>query len=139
MPLAIERISNIHFHAQERLLTWHPRGLFDDDVADRMVEFLEFEEDLMGPFNRYTDLNGLTEIRLRAGHTFALAQRRRERLAGEHRVKSAIFCDWVVGTGLARSYEAMMLGAPIKVRAFRTRKAAADWLGVSLDLLEPES
>jgi hypothetical protein len=139
MPLAIERIANTHFHSEAKLLTWHPRGVFDDDVADRMVEFLEFEEDLMGPFNRYTDLNGLTEIRLRFGHTFELAQRRRERFAGEQRVKSAIFCDWVIGTGLARTYEAMMIGASIKVRAFRTRKSAADWLAVPLELLAPES
>ncbi len=138
MPLAIERIANTAFHPELNLLTWHPQGLFDDDVADRMVEFLECEESSIGPFNRYTDLTGLTEIRLRIGHTFELATRRREHYALEERVKSAIFCDWVVGTGLARTYEAMMIGGPIKVRAFRTRKAAADWLGVPLSVLTPE-
>ena len=137
MPFAIDRIANTAFHPEFNLLTWHPRGLFDDDLADRMVEFLEFEEASMGAFNRYTDLTGLTEIRLRIGHAFELATRRRENYALADRVKSAIYCNWVVGTGLARTYESMMLGAPIKVRAFRTRKSAAEWLGVPVNVLAP--
>jgi hypothetical protein len=35
-------------------------------------------------------------------------------------------------------YESLMEGAPIQVRAFRERTAAAEWLGVSVDVLQPD-
>ena len=120
-------------------MTWHPRGIFDDELAEQFVEFLECEEHTAdAPFHRYTDLNGLTEIRLKLSKTHELAQRRREHYAGGERVKSAIFCDWAFGMGVARSYEALMLGGPIKVRAFRTRQCAAEWLGVPQEILMPD-
>ena len=52
-------------------------------------------------------------------------------------MKSAVFSDWVIGLGIARLYEALMKDAHIKVRAFRSRDAAAEWLGVPADLLQP--
>jgi len=118
-------------------MTWHPRGVLDDVLADRIIEFIETEERMLDtPFDRFTDLNGLTEIRLKVGHAFNVAERRRAGYQGEP-VKSAVFSDWVIGLGIARLYEALMKDAHIKVRAFRSRDAAAEWLGVPADLLQP--
>jgi hypothetical protein len=36
-------------------------------------------------------------------------------------------------------YESLMEGAMIQVRAVRTRAAAAEWLGVPMDVLLPEA
>ena len=98
---------------------------------------LESEERIAdAPFHRYTDFYGLTEIRLKFGHAFQIAEHRRTGYAGEP-VKSAFVSDWVIGLGIARMYAALMEGAPIEVRAFRSRDAAAEWLAVPVDILRP--
>jgi hypothetical protein len=127
------------WHPEVRLLTWHPQGVLDDELADRILEFVELEEHVAdGPFHRYADLNGLTHIRLKFGHSFQIAERRRSGYAGQP-VKSAFFCDWIIGFGMARLYEELMRDAPIDVRAFRQREEAAQWLDVPVDILLPDS
>src|SRR5439155_26864958 len=83
---------------------------------------------------RYKDFNRLTHIRLKVGHVFDVAKLRR---SVSEPVKSALFSDTIVGLGIARMYEALMEEAIIQVRAFRKRAAAAEWLGVPLEILEP--
>lgn len=136
MPLTPREFPNTRFYSEANLITWHPRGIFDDDLADRVLAFLEAEEAATRePIHRYIDLNELSEIRLRFGHASQIAERRRTTYAGPEGVKSAFCCDWVYGFGLAKMYEALMADGPIRVRAFRSRDNAASWLGVSADLL----
>jgi hypothetical protein len=131
----LETFPETHYHAQWKLLTWHPRGVFDDALADEIIGVLESEEMFHDfPFNRYADFGGLTRIQLKVGHVFQIAEHRRESL---HQVKSAIFADSVVGFGIARMYESLMAGASIQVRAFKTREAAAEWLGAPPATLLP--
>jgi hypothetical protein len=138
VPSTLKDIPGMRFYAEAHLATWHPTGVFDDALADRLVDFLESEERLAGkPFHRFTDFGGLTEIRLTCGHVFQLAARRRAGYAGIERVKSAIFSEWILGLGIAHTYEMLMEGGPIEVRVFSTRHGAAEWLGVPLDLLRP--
>jgi hypothetical protein len=118
------------------LLIWQPEGVFDEELGNRMLEFMEREERTgTQPFHRYADLTRITDIRLRFGHTFQVAERRKALYPGKP-VKAAIYCEWVVGYGLARMYEALMEGGPIEVRVFRERDAAAEWLGVPLSYLD---
>jgi hypothetical protein len=51
-------------------------------------------------------------------------------------VKSALFADNPMSFGVAHSYELLMCDAMIEVRAFKKRKAAAEWLEVPLKTLE---
>jgi hypothetical protein len=128
------------FRPEVQLLLWRPQGLFDEELGDRMLEFLEREEQRTGPpFHRYADLTCITDIRLRFGHTYQVAERRKSGYQGEP-VKSAIFCDWIIGFGLARMYEALMEGAALQVKAFRKREEAAEYLGVPVThLLFPDA
>src|SRR4051794_32571614 len=112
----MERFDHTRFHPGCRLLTWHPRGELDDDLADRIVSLVESEEHLHGaPFNRYADFSQLASIHLKIGHMFQIAGHRRE---VNQSVKSAFFADTAVGFGIARMYESLMGGAVIQVRAF---------------------
>src|SRR5215213_437252 len=96
MSTPLKDIPGIRFHAKAHLVSWHPTGIFDDALADRVVEFLESAERLINePFDRFADFSGLTEIRLTCGHAFQVAARRRAGDVGAERVKSAIFCEWV--------------------------------------------
>ena len=136
MNIFLKTFPDARYHSEARLLTWHPRGTFDDALADEVVAMLELDETFENvPFHRYTDLSLLTDIRLKIGHVFEIAERRRT--VGEP-VRSAFFADTTVGFGVARMYETLMTGAVIHVRAFRDRAAAAEWLGVPLLLLQPE-
>jgi len=110
-------------------------GLFDDALADKIVGVVGSEERVEEvPFHRYNDFSGLTHIRLKVGHVFDVAKLRR---GVAEPVKSAFFSDTTVGLGIARMYEALMEEATIQVRAFRERAAAAEWLGVPLEILQP--
>jgi hypothetical protein len=118
-----------------QLVTWHPRGVLDDAFADQIVEFVEKEERLRRTtFDRYTDLSGLTEVRLKIDHFSDVGMRRRK---ASRTAKSAFFADKPVSLFIARLYEMLMGKAAIKVRVFRKRSAAAKWLGVPMKVLEP--
>jgi hypothetical protein len=138
-PLAalLKALPYTRYYSEWRLLTWHPRGLFDDALADKIIGAVGSEERVeVEPFHRYTDFSGLTHIRLKVGHVFDVAKLRR---TVSEPVKSAFFSDTTVGLGIARMYEALMEEATIQVRAFRERGAAAEWLGVPLEILQPSS
>ena len=123
------------YSSEWHLLTWHPRGLFDDALADKLIEVIGSEERVEKvPFHRYADFSGLTHIRLKVGHVFDVAKLR---CGVAEPVKSAFFSDTTVGLGIARMYEALMEEATIQVHAFRERAAAAEWLGVPLEILQP--
>ena len=131
-PLAtlLKAFPHTRYYPEWRLLTWHPRGLFDDALADKLIGVIGSEERAEEvPFHRYADFSGLTHIRLKVGHVFDVAKHRR---AVSEPVKSAFFSDTTVGLGIARMEEAI-----IQVCAFRERTAAAEWLGVPLEILEP--
>lgn len=117
------------------LMKWHPRGILDDQLAERIVDFMELEEFIAdAPFDRYIDLGRITEVHFKVAHTFWLADRRRRGYTGTP-VKSALVADATVTFGVARLYEELMRDSAIEVRAFRTREAAAEWLEVPLELL----
>jgi hypothetical protein len=136
-PAILSLLHGTRYYPESRLVTWHPRGVLDDELADRIVEFLEFQESVSDvPFHRYTDFNGFTKIQLNIDHVFQIAAHRRTAYEGGP-VKSAFFSDWMIGLGIARLYEELMRGGPIDVRTFRTREAAAEWLDVPVSILHP--
>jgi len=107
-PLAalLKTFPHTRYYSQWRLLTWHPRGLFDDALADKLIRVIGSEERVEEvPFHRYADFSGLTHIRLKIGHVFDVAKLRR---GVAEPVKSAFFSDTTVGLGIARMYEALM-------------------------------
>ncbi len=117
-----------------RLVTWHPQGVLDDVVADQIVDFIEMEECIQtAPFDRFLDLSGQTHVRLQAGHLFQIARRRHRAIQP---VKSALWANKVITLSVAYVYETLMASATIKVRVFREREAAAEWLGVPLPILD---
>src|SRR5579862_9500575 len=94
MPGLLSSFPDTDWNSDARLLVWRPKGVLDDDLADRIVEFVELEELICdAPFHRYTDFTGLTHIRLRFGHVFRMSERRRESCTGKELVRSAFFCD----------------------------------------------
>ncbi|MDB6154345.1 MAG: hypothetical protein JWL90_2798 [Chthoniobacteraceae bacterium] len=135
----LKAFPNTIYYPSERVITWHPRGVFDENLGDRIIEFMEWEERIADqPFNRFIDLSGLSSVRLKVGHAFQSAERRRTGYRGDP-VKSAFFADSFAGLGFARLYAALMKGAQIQVGVFGSRSDAAEWLEVSMEFLNPPS
>jgi hypothetical protein len=131
-----EQFPDARFHEEWNLVTWHPTGILDNERADRVVDFLESEEQPGDkPFDRFTDLDGYGRVRLGLDHIVRIARRRR-RYAGPP-VKSALYATRPVSAMISRMYEELMDGSLIEVCAFRDLDAAADWLGVPGNLLRP--
>ena len=131
-----EQFSDARYHEAWSLVTWHPAGVLDNERADRVVDFLESEEQPDGkPFHRFTDLNGYGRMRMGLDHIVRIARRRR-RYAGPP-VKSAFYATRPVSVIISRMYEELMDGSLIQVCTFRDLAAAADWLGVPANLLRP--
>jgi hypothetical protein len=124
------------YYPKFHLTTWHPMGILDQALAEKVIEFVEWEEYIQdAPFDRYIDLSGFTEIRTRPNHIVDIARRRR---IVRQPVKSAFFADNPIGLALAQVYERLMEGATmITVRAFINTDFAAEWLEVPVQILFP--
>jgi hypothetical protein len=135
-PSLTTRFAHARFYADERLLTWHPTGVFGDNTAAHVMEYLELAEEFEGEaFDRYTDLTRISEIQLGLGDVVRLA-RQRLRYKGPH-VKSAIHASSVESVTIAKMYAELLRGSRIQVCIFHSRAKAADWLGVPRKLLLP--
>jgi hypothetical protein len=133
----LKKFPDTRHHPDWNLVTWHPDGVFNDKLADRVVEFIESRERIEDePFHRYTDMTGFTRIELRLNHIFHIARRRKQGYRGAT-VKSALFAVRLISLGIAQMYAEMMNGGRIHVGVFRDRASAAEWLGVPVQLLKP--
>jgi hypothetical protein len=131
----LKQFPDVRFEPEARIFVWHPRGVLDDVLADAVIGLVESEAFLeAGALLCYTEFDALTEIRLQLGHIFKIAEIRHGAPAP---VMSAFVAGSIIGFGIARMYEELMKDAAVRVRAFRERAAAAAWLGVPVELLEP--
>ena len=124
------------YYPKFHLMTWHPMGIFDGALADKLREFIEWEEHVQDvPFDRYTDLSGVTKVDISLQRLSEAACRRQR---ASQSVNSAIFADKKYSYVIAQIYESLMEQAvAITVRAFRERELAAQWLGVPVAILRP--
>jgi hypothetical protein len=131
----LKNFPGTRYYSRLKLTTWHPRGILDEALAEKIVAFIEWEEYIQdAPFDRYTDLSGITEVRTTVEHVIETARRRR---FVREPVKSAFFADNPGTLEVAQMYERLMKDAiMIQVRVFSDREAAAGWLGVPPNILE---
>jgi hypothetical protein len=134
------KMPHMRYHPGYRLVTWQPQGVLDDFLLDEVAAWTFATEQLTkSPFHRFIDFSHLTQINLKTGHVFKFAHRRRKERDDRPLVRSAFFCDKIIGFGIARLYEDLMRGSSLQVAAFRERAAAAEWLGVPLKILETDA
>jgi len=134
--IVLKDFPRVRYHPKFRLMTWHPMGIFDRALADKLMECIEWEEHVQNaPFDRYADLSGVTQVEISQQSLVEIASRRHRVLQP---VKSAFFADKRHTFLIARIYESLMEDAvAITVRAFHERELAAHWLGVPFAILCP--
>ncbi len=126
------------YYPRFKLTTWHPQGILDQALADKIIAFIESEEYIQdAPFDRYTDFSGITEIRVSFEYILETARHRR---VVRQPVKSAFFGDKPATFEVAQLYARLMGDAiMIRVQSFSDRKAAGEWLEVTPAILEPSA
>jgi hypothetical protein len=132
----LKNFAGTRYYPKFKLATWHPEGVLDSALANQVIEFIEWEEYIQeAPFDRYTDLSGIAEIRISIHSIIEIARRRR---IVREPIKSALFGHDRARLEVAQSYERLMREATmIQVRSFSDRSAAAAWLEVPETILEP--
>jgi hypothetical protein len=133
-PVIRKSFPRTWYYPKWKLLVWFPRGVLNEAFGDQVFAFIEMEERIQdAPFDRYCDLSGLTGVRARLEHILENARRRRK---VKQPAKSALFAERPNIFEVAQTYEHLMDGAMIEVRAFQSREAAAQWLEVPVTALE---
>ncbi|HET6408076.1 MAG TPA: hypothetical protein VFG14_09360 [Chthoniobacteraceae bacterium] len=134
----IDPFTRTRYNPTERLETWYPEGLLDHSMAALMVNYIGFAERVVDePFNRFADLSRITAVRLNFIELATLAAERREAYGGPP-VKSAFLAVSAPAYGVARMFGSLMEASPIDVEVFRNAPAAAQWLDVPVQALQPE-
>ena len=54
----LKNFPGTRYYPRFKLTTWHPRGVLDPALAEKIIAFIEWEEYIQeAPFDRYTDLS----------------------------------------------------------------------------------
>lgn len=129
---------DVEFKEDVRLLIYRPRGLIDEAAVNKIVAVIEeIEAASRKPFNRFSDASEAHEVELNFRYVIEVSLHRRQAHAGRVPVKSAILATDFTIVHYARLLVMLTEGSSIKVRVFADRKEAAQWLGVPVELLEP--
>ena len=135
----LESLARIQFHSEQQLVVWHPEGILDLALATQVIDFLTFQEKVLDEaFNRFANLEGVTEVHLTVVELNNLAARRRATYGDGPRVKSAFLATSLACYGIAWLFSILMEKTPIEVQVFRQIESAAKWLNVPERLLQPE-
>jgi hypothetical protein len=130
---------NVQFDEELELFLWRPRLIVDEAVVNKIITFIGAKEAMSEkPFNRFSDTTRVDGIDLNFSFIFHVALFRRLSYAGRPSVKSAILVSSLERARYSRMHALLTQGSPLKVKIFLEREAAAKWLGVPLDVLEPK-
>jgi hypothetical protein len=131
---------DVEFYEDVRLFVHRPHGLLNKATVSRIVGIVgELEYSLQEPFNRFFDTVRTEEVDLNFEYMIRISLYRRCVYAGRPPIKSAILATDSTIIHYARLHAVLTQGSPINVRVFHDRKEAAQWLGVSLDLLAEDA
>jgi hypothetical protein len=126
----------IEFHQDIRLLVYRPRSLIDEAAINKIISVIEdLEAETQEPFNRFSDTTDTHEVELNFKYVIRVSLHLRLSHKGRAPVKSAILATDSTVVHYARLLALLTQGSSIKVQVFQDREKAAQWLGVSLELL----
>ena len=135
----MEMPPDVEFHEDIPLLIWRPRGVLDEPAINKIIAVVgDLEAKSDTPFNRFSDTLATDEVELNFKYVVQVSLHRRVSYSGHPPVKSAILATDSTIIHYARLHAVLTQGSPIHVNVFQNRQKAADWLGVSAELLAAE-
>ncbi len=119
------------------LFIWKPRGIINEGAVRAIIAFLEEKEAASEkPFDRYVDIAAATAIDLEFQFVFDASLVRRLSYSARAPVKAAVLVYDMNNAHYIKMHALLTQGSPLKIRLFENRLEAAEWLGVSEQLLE---
>ena len=129
---------DVTFHTAPRLMVWRPRGVLDEKMVNQITTFIgSAEATSKTTFNRFTDTTLLEAIDLSFDYIFHVALYRRMSSAGHPKIKSAFLVKWGKSDHQAKLHALLTKSSSLDVRLFEEIGAAAKWLNVPAELLQP--
>lgn len=126
----------IEFHPDIRLFVYRPHGLINEPGINEVIGVIEdLEAETQEPFNRFSDTTDAHGVELNFKYVIRVSLHLRLSHKGRAPVKSAILATDSTLVHYARLLALLTQGSSIKVQVFQDREKAAQWLGVSLELL----
>jgi hypothetical protein len=131
---------DVEFQEDVRLLVYRPRGLVNKAAVNKIISVIgELEITLKEPFNRFSDTVAADAVDLNFEYIIHVSLYRRRFYGKRPPIKSAILATDATLIHYGKVHALLTQGSPIKVRVFQDRKEAAQWLGVPIELLTPNS
>jgi hypothetical protein len=128
--------AEVEFLEEAHLLIWRPRGILDEAAVNKvLVDLLRREAMAAKPFNRFSDLSAVESFHLTFKYVFHVALYRRLSYAGREPIKSAFYVTHPEAAHLVRIHALITDHSSLNVEMFEEREAAAEWLGVPIELL----
>ncbi len=130
---------DVEFVKEPRLFIWRPRGVIDEAAVNKVIGALgHLESRAAEGFNRFSDTLLADSTELNFKFVFHVSLYRRLAYPGPP-VKSAILVAEPPMAHYSKMHALLTQGSMLKVRIFKEREAAAKWLGVPNELIEPPS
>ena len=131
----------VQFYAEQRLFVCRPRGALNEKIVIDVVAALgQLEAQFREPFNRFTDLAGVSAVDINYEYVFTVALYRRFAYAHRAPIKSAILATDPTLVDYGRLHALVTRGSPIDVRVFPDdRPAIAQWLDAPVELIAVDS
>jgi hypothetical protein len=127
---------DVEFHEDICLLIHRPRGVINREAVNRIITVIgELEFTLKKPFNRFLDTVGAAPVDLDVEYVRRVSLYRRHFYGNRPPIKTAILATDPTMAEHGHLHASLTEGSPIEVRVFQERKEAAQWLGVSPELL----
>jgi hypothetical protein len=127
---------DVEFYEDSHLLVWRPCGLLNKTAVNRIITILgELEAALTEPFNRFSDTVGADAVDLNFEYIIQVSLYRLSLYGKRPAIKSAILATDSTLIHYGKVHALLTQGSPINVRVFQDRKEAAQWLGVSIEIL----
>lgn len=131
---------DVEFHEDVHLFIWRPQGLVNQAAVNKVISLLgELEFLLKEPFDRFSDTVGADAVDLNFEYIIRASLYRRQVYANRPPIKSAILAREATLIHYGKVHALLTQGSPIHVRVFQDRRETAEWLGVPLELIAPET
>jgi hypothetical protein len=127
---------DVEFYEGIHLLVYRPRGLLNEQSVNKIVSIIEdLEAKLQQPFNRFFDTMGHDEVELNFRYIIQISLHRVLSYMDRPPVRSAILATDNTIIHYCQLHAIITEDSSIKVRIFRKREEAAQWLGVPVERL----
>ena len=128
---------DVYFRPDIHLLFWKPRGVLDEKVVNKIIAFVRDAEAKSDASNlRFIDTTMLTAIELNFRYVFHVAIYRRMSRKGRSQIKSAFLVMDPEFEHYFKLHALLTNHSSLKVRLFKDREAAAEWLDVPVERLQ---